>query len=79
MQLDPTSVSNPNIGFGCHPSDLRSRIDSELFLNGLLLIDTGKRDVKTKSMKLVAGRSGQEYNQRKDRRGAKTNGRAVSR
>jgi len=36
----------------------------------LLIVDTGKRDVIPKSMKLVAGRTGQEYNQRKDRRGA---------
>ena len=36
----------------------------------LLIVDTGKRDVIPKSMKLVAGRTGQEYNQRKNRRGA---------
>ena len=36
----------------------------------LLVVDTGKRDVIPKSMKLVAGRIGQEYNQRKNRRGA---------
>lgn len=35
----------------------------------LLVIDTGK-DVIPKSMQLVAGRTGQEYNQRKDRKGA---------
>ena len=34
------------------------------------LINTGKRDVISKSMQLVAGRTGQEYNQRKNRRGA---------
>jgi hypothetical protein len=32
--------------------------------------DTGKRDIIPKSMQLVAGRTGQEYNQRKNRRGA---------
>ena len=36
----------------------------------LLVVDSGKRDVIPKSMKLVAGRTGQEYNQRKNRRGA---------
>ncbi len=36
----------------------------------LLVVDTGKRDVISKSMQLVAGRTGQEYNQRKNRRGA---------
>lgn len=36
----------------------------------LLVVDTGKRDVIPKSMQLVAGRSGQEYNQRKNRKGA---------
>ena len=36
----------------------------------LLVVDTGKRDVIPKSMQLVAGRTGQEYNQRKIRRGA---------
>ena len=36
----------------------------------LLIVDTGKRDVIPKLMKLVAGRTGQEYNQRKNRRGA---------
>ena len=36
----------------------------------LLVVDTGKKDVISKSMQLVAGRSGQEYNQRKNRRGA---------
>ena len=36
----------------------------------LVVVDTGKRDVIPKSMQLVAGRTGQEYNQRKDRRGA---------
>ena len=36
MQQDPTNVSNPNIDFGCHPSDLGGRIDSDLFLNGLI-------------------------------------------
>ena len=36
----------------------------------LLVVDTGKKDVIPKSMKLVAGRTGQEYNQRKNRRGA---------
>jgi len=36
----------------------------------LLVVDTGKRDVIPKSMQLVAGRTGQEYNQRKNRTGA---------
>jgi REP element-mobilizing transposase RayT len=36
----------------------------------LLVVDTGKRDVIPKSMQLVAGRTGQEYNQRKNRKGA---------
>ena len=36
----------------------------------LLVVDNGKRDVIPKSMKLVAGRTGQEYNQRKNREGA---------
>ena len=36
----------------------------------LLVVDTGKRDVIPNSIKLVAGRAGQEYNQRKHRRGA---------
>ena len=36
----------------------------------LLAVDTGKKDVIPKSMKLVAARIAQEYNQRKNRRGA---------
>ena len=36
----------------------------------LLVADTGKRDVIPRSMQLVAGRTGQEYNQRKNRKGA---------
>jgi len=36
----------------------------------LLVVDDGDRDVIPNSMKLVAGRTGQEYNQRKNRRGA---------
>ena len=36
----------------------------------LLVVDTRKRDVIPKSMQLVAGRTGQEYNQRKNRKGA---------
>jgi putative transposase len=36
----------------------------------LLVVDTGERDVIPKSMQLVAGRTGQEYNQRKSRKGA---------
>ncbi len=36
----------------------------------LLVVDTGKRDVIPESMKLVAGRTAQEYNQRKNRKGA---------
>ena len=36
----------------------------------LLVVDDGDRDVIPNSIQLVAGRTGQEYNQRKDRRGA---------
>ena len=36
----------------------------------LLVADTGERDVIPNSMQLIAGRTGQEYNQRKDRKGA---------
>ena len=36
----------------------------------LLVVDTGKKDAISKSMQLVAGRTGQEYNQRKKRSGA---------
>ena len=36
----------------------------------LLVVDDGNRDVIPRSIKLVAGRTGQEYNQRKGRRGA---------
>ena len=36
----------------------------------LLVVDDGERDVIPKSMQLVAGRTMQEYNQRKDRGGA---------
>ena len=36
----------------------------------LLVADTGARGVIPNSMQLVAGRTGQEYNQRKDRKGA---------
>ena len=36
----------------------------------LLVADTGDRDVIPNSMQLVAGRTGQEYNKRKDRKGA---------
>ena len=36
----------------------------------LLAADSGKREVIPKSMQLVAGRTGQEYNQRKGRKGA---------
>jgi putative transposase len=32
----------------------------------LLVVDTGNKDVITKSMKLVAARIAQEYNQRKN-------------
>ncbi|EFK11171.1 conserved hypothetical protein [delta proteobacterium NaphS2] len=35
----------------------------------LLVVDTGKMDIIPKSMQLVAGRIGQEYNQRKNRKG----------
>ena len=38
--------------------------------NHLLVVDTGKRYVSSKSMQLVAGRTGQEYNRRKNRSGA---------
>ena len=36
----------------------------------LLVVDDGERDVIPNSIQLVAGRTGQQYNQRKDRRGA---------
>lgn len=36
----------------------------------MLVVDNNLRDVIPKSMQLVAGRSGQEYNQRKKRKGA---------
>ena len=36
----------------------------------LLVADAGKKDVIAKSMQLVAGRTGQEYNKRKNRKGA---------
>jgi len=36
----------------------------------LLVADDGDRDVIPSSMKLVAGRTGQEFNQRKNRKGA---------
>ncbi len=38
--------------------------------NHLLVVGDGKRDVIPKSIKLIAGRTGQEYNQRKNRKGA---------
>jgi len=34
------------------------------------VVDNGKRDTIPNSMQLMAGRTGQEYNQRKDRKGA---------
>lgn len=36
----------------------------------LLVIDDGPSDVISKSMQLIDGRTGQEYNQRKSRKGA---------
>jgi putative transposase len=36
----------------------------------LLVRDIGERDVIPNSIQLIAGRTGQEYNQRKDRKGA---------
>jgi len=36
----------------------------------LLLLDNGNRDTIPKSLQLIAGRTGQEYNQRKQRKGA---------
>ena len=36
----------------------------------LLVVDDGERDIIPKSIQLVAGRTGQECNQRKDRKGA---------
>jgi len=36
----------------------------------LLVVDEGERDVIPRSMQLVAGRTGQEYNIRKGRKGA---------
>ena len=38
--------------------------------NHILVVNDGDRDVIPNSMKLVAGRTGQEYNQRKNRSGA---------
>jgi len=36
----------------------------------LLIVDGGERDIIPRSMQLIAGRTGQEYNQRKNRNGA---------
>jgi len=36
----------------------------------LLVVDSGGREVIPKSLQLIAGRTGQEYNQRKNRNGA---------
>jgi hypothetical protein len=36
----------------------------------LLILDNGSRDTIPKSLQLIAGRTGQEYNQRKNRKGA---------
>jgi hypothetical protein len=36
----------------------------------LIVVDDGDKDAIPNSMKLVAGRTGQEYNQRKNRKGA---------
>jgi putative transposase len=36
----------------------------------LIVVDDGNRDAIPKSIQLVAGRTGQEYNERKDRKGA---------
>ena len=36
----------------------------------LLVVDSGPRDTIPKSIQLIAGRTGQEYNQRKNRNGA---------
>jgi putative transposase len=36
----------------------------------LLVVDDGERDIIPKSIQLVAGRTGQEYNERKGRKGA---------
>ena len=36
MQHHRSHPINPNYDIGCHPSDLRDRIDSELFLSGLI-------------------------------------------
>jgi hypothetical protein len=36
----------------------------------LLVADNGKRDTIPKSTQLMAGRTGEEYNQRKSRKGA---------
>ncbi len=36
----------------------------------LLIVDGGERDTIPRSMQLIAGRTGQEYNQRKNRNGA---------
>ena len=36
----------------------------------LLVVDDDSKDVISRSMQLIAGRSAQEYNRRKDRKGA---------
>ena len=36
----------------------------------LLVVDGGQRDTIPRSIQLIAGRTGQEYNQRKNRNGA---------
>jgi hypothetical protein len=36
MQRYRSHVSNPNHEYGCHPCDLRDRIDGEPFRNGLI-------------------------------------------
>jgi putative transposase len=41
----------------------------------LLVVDDGDQNTVAKSMQLVAGRSGQEYNERKKRKGAYWQGR----
>jgi putative transposase len=46
-------------------SELHDHVQSHL-----LVFDRGEREVIPRSMQLIAGRTGQEYNQRKKRKGA---------
>ena len=46
MQHHRSQVSNPNDEHGCHPCDLRDRIDSEPFRSGLIQ-PTFKESIQT--------------------------------